>query len=50
MISGKYIGELVRLSLQQLIKKKVLFQGKSSPALDTFGKFKTKYVSKIEDG
>ncbi len=50
MISGKYIGELVRLALQSLIKDKdkPLFGGKSSAVFDTFEKFETKYVSMIE--
>ncbi len=50
MISGKYIGELVRLALQSLInyKDKPLFGGKSSAAFDKFEAFKTEYVSMIE--
>ena len=50
MISGKYLGETVRLVLQNLIKKGSLFGGKSSPTFDTFEKFETKYLSFIEGG
>ena len=50
MISGKYIGELVRLTMQQLIKDGLLFSGKSSSTLDTFEKFESRFVSMIEDG
>jgi len=48
MISGKYIGELTRLALQSLIKKNLIFGGKSSAAFDKFEEFKTEYVSMIE--
>ena len=50
MISGKYIGELVRLTMQELIKQGLLFGGKSSSILDTFEKFESKFVSLIEKG
>lgn len=52
LISGKYLGETVRLVLQSLIKNESvhLFDGKSSPTFDTFEKFETKYLSFIEDG
>ncbi len=49
MISGKYIGELARLAMQSLIKKGVLFGGKSSEQFDKFEEFGTLYVSMIED-
>ena len=50
MISGKYLGELVRLTMQQLIKQGLLFGGKSSSKLETFEKFESKFVSSIEEG
>lgn len=50
LISGKYLGETVRLVLQSLIKDGSLFGGKSSPKFDTFEKFETKYLSFIEGG
>ena len=50
LISGKYLGEIVRQVLQDLIKSRSLFGGKSSEKLDTFEKFKTKYISYIEGG
>lgn len=48
MISGMYMGEMVRLILLNLVKQKALFGGKSSTQLETRHKFLTKYVSDIE--
>ena len=48
MISGMYMGELVRLVLEKLIGKGLLFGGKAPPDLKKRGKFFTKYVSEIE--
>ncbi|XP_054264515.1 hexokinase type 2 isoform X2 [Macrosteles quadrilineatus] len=48
MISGMYMGELVRLILLKLTKDNILFGGKPSEALLTKWRFKTKYVSEIE--
>ena len=48
MISGKYLGEIVRHALKELVQKGVLFQGESSPVLDKFEGFTTVYVSTIE--
>jgi len=48
MISGMYLGEIVRLVLCDLTKSGVLFNGKLSPALSTSGKFETSFVSQIE--
>lgn len=50
MISGKYLGEIVRQALQSLVKSGDLFKGKSSEKFDTFEAFETKYVSTIEEG
>ena len=47
-ISGKYLGELVRLALQKLVRCGQLFGGKSSTKFDQFEAFKTEYVSIIE--
>jgi hexokinase len=48
MISGMYMGELVRLIVVDLLKKKLMFNGTSSPELETIGRFYTKFVSEIE--
>jgi len=48
-ISGKYLGEIVRVVLQRLISKGILFNGKSSKTLDTSANFTTEFVSKIEE-
>lgn len=48
MISGMYMGELVRLALEKLTKDGVIFGGKGSDLLFTRGRFYTKYVSEIE--
>lgn len=48
MISGMYLGEIVRLVLCKLTEQKVLFSGVSSDALQTPGKFETAFVSQIE--
>uniref|UniRef100_A0A8I6GIL6 Hexokinase-2 n=1 Tax=Rattus norvegicus TaxID=10116 RepID=A0A8I6GIL6_RAT len=49
MISGMYMGELVRLILVKMAKAELLFQGKLSPELLTTGSFETKDVSDIEE-
>lgn len=49
MISGMYMGELVRLILVKMAKEELLFQGKLSPGLLTTGSFETKDVSDIEE-
>ncbi|PWA14586.1 hypothetical protein CCH79_00017600, partial [Gambusia affinis] len=52
MISGKYLGEIVRLVLKELKEKKLLFKGKESEALralDTKDMFETKFISMIEE-
>lgn len=48
MISGMYMGELVRLILVECINKKLLFSGTLSEELSTPHRFYTKYVSEIE--
>ena len=50
MISGKYLGEIVRLALKDLISSGALFGGKSSTKFDMFEAFGTKYLSLIEGG
>ncbi|KAM5228351.1 hexokinase-2 isoform 1-T1 [Ctenodactylus gundi] len=50
MISGMYMGELVRLILVKMAKEELLFGGKVSPELLVTGSFETKDVSAIEDG
>nr|XP_032806609.1 hexokinase-4 isoform X2 [Petromyzon marinus] len=48
IISGKYMGELVRLLVMKLTNQGLLFGGKASEKLQTHFKFETKYVSQIE--
>ncbi|XP_013859515.1 hexokinase-2 [Austrofundulus limnaeus] len=48
MISGMYLGDIVRLVLKKLTEDKLLFKGKVSDALCTAGKFETKFISDIE--
>jgi len=49
MISGMYMGEIVRLVLERLAKDSLLFRGVDADcALFERGKFYTKYVSEIE--
>ncbi|XP_078095382.1 hexokinase-2-like [Mustelus asterias] len=48
MISGMYMGELVRIILVKMAKDGLLFGGKISPDLLIKGHFETKYVSAIE--
>jgi hexokinase len=48
MISGMYLGEIVRLVCKDLIERKILFGGMSSSEMDTPGKFETAYMSRIE--
>ncbi|KAM4749480.1 hexokinase-3 isoform 1-T2 [Rhinophrynus dorsalis] len=49
MISGMYMGEIVRLVLVRLASQGQLFGGVTTPALLTKGCFETKHVSAIED-
>ncbi|KAK7793817.1 hypothetical protein R5R35_014322 [Gryllus longicercus] len=48
MISGMYMGELVRLVLVKMTNDKLLFNGQGSDLLFKRGNFFTKYVSEIE--
>lgn len=48
MISGMYMGELVRLAILRFTKEGLLFNGNDSELLRTSGQFLTKYVSKVE--
>jgi len=48
MISGMYMGELVRLILQRLTKQGLLFAGRGSDVLAEKGSFFTKYVTEVE--
>lgn len=49
MISGFYMGELVRLILVKMAKDGLLFQGHTTPDLLTTGHFQTSFVSAIEN-
>jgi len=48
MISGMYMGEIVRQVLIDLVAKGLLFNGEGSDILNEKGQFFTKYVSEIE--
>ncbi|KAJ3107496.1 glucokinase [Phlyctochytrium bullatum] len=48
LISGMYLGEIVRLAILDLIKTGELFGGKSSAVLETRYAFETAYMSRIE--
>ncbi|XP_063090487.1 hexokinase-4 isoform X4 [Cavia porcellus] len=45
LISGKYMGELVRLVLLRLVDENLLFRGEASEQLRTRGTFETRFVS-----
>ncbi|NXN89483.1 HXK3 protein, partial [Bombycilla garrulus] len=48
LISGMYLGEIVRQILMVMTEKQLLFQGKPSPKLQTRNIFQTKFLSTIE--
>ncbi|XP_051487517.1 hexokinase-3 [Apus apus] len=48
LISGMYLGEIVRHILLALVSKQLLFRGKPCPQLETKDIFKTKFLSTIE--
>ena len=50
MISGMYLGEIVRLVLKDLISNNQLFGGESSTKFDTDGAFSTRSLCAIDDG
>uniref|UniRef100_A0A8C6IJY2 Hexokinase-2 n=1 Tax=Mus spicilegus TaxID=10103 RepID=A0A8C6IJY2_MUSSI len=50
MVSGMYMGELVRLILVKMAKESLLFEGRITPELLTRGKFTTSDVAAIETG
>lgn len=49
MVSGLYMGELVRLILVKMAKEQLLFKGKSPVELLTTGSFKTSYIYTIDN-
>lgn len=49
MVSGMYLGELVRIVLKDLIGNGVLFEGRTSSLFKRPGNFKTEYTSIVED-
>uniref|UniRef100_A0A8C7CBK2 Hexokinase-2 n=1 Tax=Oncorhynchus kisutch TaxID=8019 RepID=A0A8C7CBK2_ONCKI len=49
MISGMYMGELVRLILVKMAKEDLAFKGHTTPDLLTTGHFQTSFVSAIEN-
>ncbi|KAI9342756.1 hexokinase-domain-containing protein [Zopfochytrium polystomum] len=48
LISGMYLGEIVRLALVELIETGEIFGGKSSDVMKTRYQFETAYLSRIE--
>ncbi|NXI39610.1 HXK2 protein, partial [Galbula dea] len=48
LISGMYLGEIVRHILLALVEKQLLFRGKPCPKLHTKDIFQTKFLSTIE--
>lgn len=49
MISGLYMGEMVRLILVKMAQQRLLFQGKTTAQLLTTGSFKTSYIYTIDN-
>lgn len=49
LISGMYMGELIRLVIVGLVNKNALLSGKSSDLLNIEGSFKTNFVTAIEE-
>ncbi|XP_056140846.1 hexokinase-2-like isoform X2 [Lampris incognitus] len=49
MISGMYLGEIVRLVLVKLAEDGLLFDGQLSDELLTHGSFETRFISHIEE-
>ncbi|GAA6079955.1 hexokinase-2, partial [Tachysurus ichikawai] len=49
MISGMYMGELVRIILVKMAKEGLLFDGRTTPELLVTGHFKTSFISAIDN-
>lgn len=49
MVSGLYLGEIVRIILLDLIKRKILFRDTTCTALRKNGSFKTEYITYAEE-
>ncbi|XP_005053638.1 PREDICTED: hexokinase-3 [Ficedula albicollis] len=48
LISGMYLGEIVRQILMAMVEKQLLFKGRPCPKLQTRNIFQTKFLSTIE--
>ncbi|XP_062358525.1 hexokinase-3 [Cinclus cinclus] len=48
LISGMYLGEIVRQILMVMVERQLLFQGRPCPKLQTRNIFQTKFLSTIE--
>ena len=48
MISGMYLGELVRLILVKAIENNLAFSGKGSEKMSTTWAFETRFISEVE--
>lgn len=48
MVSGMYMGEIVRLVLVKMTKEQLLFKGRTTTELLTTGSFKTSYIYTID--
>ena len=48
MISGMYMGEIVRLAIVDLANQNKLFEGRLSEQMKTKGAFGTSFISDIE--
>nr|XP_020646499.1 hexokinase-3 [Pogona vitticeps] len=49
LISGMYLGEIVRYILLELASRKILFKGRQSHKLKTMNIFPTKFLTNVED-
>nr|XP_034960859.1 hexokinase-3 [Zootoca vivipara] len=49
LISGMYLGEIVRYILLELTSRKVIFRGRQSDVLKTKNFFPTKFLTNVED-
>lgn len=48
MISGMYLGEIVRLAIVDMTSNNILFNGKISTKMKTKNAFSTSFISDIE--